>query len=296
MKQKKVSDSINPKKYNSYKKEVRKCYESKTKATFKKLVNKLGVPAAVVDHWIKTEGWIPKQAAVVKTEEDARKQVVYDSFEKLKTKYALCDEDFRVCMHFIAKPNWVHAVKKVIGSDATYKDAIGIRTKPNVRAFLKEAQEELIEETYINASLLIEELLAIAHSDMADVADFKGGLLSVHPSNSVDTRMIKKISQKGENISIELYNKMDAINNLMKYQNRIKSHEQRYKDDTLQLARDKFEFEKSMEEGGGIEAPDDGFLDALNKASRGVFDDEESEYGDNIGVEEDEDEEGEGEE
>lgn len=305
MKQKK--GKVKYQEFEIYKVRIKDFYEHKSLHTFKREVKKYEIPEKVYNYWIEEEGWVPKKPGkkpstakqiTMATIAQAETNGIFD----LKESYGISDEEFSVCMEYIKQPNWERAYKRVHVGKVTPQDVFVFRHDERIKNFVKEVQKRFIENIVVDADRLLDELNAIAFADMGDLVNFSGDEVKIRPGSTLDTRMIKKISQNREGVTVELHNKLDAIHTLLKYagvpnpakskegKTVLRTVEQAQNDERLKLAWDKFEFEKSLEQGGGFEAPDDGFLEAINKASKGAFDDETDKYGDPDPDDEDDDE------
>ena len=88
--------------------------------------------------------------------------------------------------------------------------------------------------------------------------------------------MGKAIKTGRDGVSIELHDKMKALDNLARYIDDMpKDWKQKIEERRVQLLEEEFELKKRMAELDAPEKEDDGFMEALKASATAVWDNEE---------------------
>ena len=126
-------------------------------------------------------------------------------------------------------------------------------------------KQNRLNKEMISEEDIVQRYIDIAHADMKDYAEIKGGCIKFKDSNEFDGMLVKKITS-GKTNSIELYDSMKAL---------------QWLSDHMDLATEKQRAEIALlrakaETGENEEKLDDGFIRALNSSARDDWSDEEA--------------------
>ena len=144
------------------------------------------------------------------------------------------------------------------------------------KRYIQWLKVRVLQKHMINAWELLDEWIRIAFSDITDFVDIHPRSITLKPADQVDGQLVKSIKSGRDGISIELYDKMKALDNIAKYCEDMPSDwKQRIEERKLQLLQEEFELKKKLSEVGNDTEEDDGFLDAIKKSTKAIWDIEE---------------------
>ena len=125
---------------------------------------------------------------------------------------------------------------------------------------------------------IVNEYIKIAFADMSDFVRFGPNGVVLKHSDKVDGQMVVKVKEGRDGVTIELADKLKALEKLERYLKVMPSDwKQRVEEKKVELMGQKLELEKQKVDLGSESDDDDGFLTALKEAAKEVWNDEEEE-------------------
>lgn len=181
----------------------------------------------------------------------------------------------RFCEAYVSSHNIKMALIK-----AGYKEdtVLGymIRKKPAAKRYIQWLKARIVNEAIISGAEIIEQWLKIAFADMTDFVDIHKYSISLKPAEQIDGQLIKTIKSGKDGVSVELYDKLKALDSLAKYtEDMPKDYRQIIEEKKLELMQQEFELKKKVYDMDSVEKEDDGFIEALSKSAKVIWEDEE---------------------
>lgn len=181
----------------------------------------------------------------------------------------------RFCEAYVSSHNIKMALIK-----AGYKEdtVLGymIRKKPAAKRYIQWLKARIVNEAIISGAEIIEQWLKIAFADMTDFVDIHKYSISLKPADQIDGQLIKTIKSGKDGVSVELYDKLKALDSLAKYtEDMPKDYRQIIEEKKLELMQQEFELKKKVYDMDSVEKEDDGFIEALSKSAKVIWEDEE---------------------
>lgn len=252
--------------------------------SWRSMSRRVSAPVGMIKQWAKEDDW----KSLIERPDDDRGIPPRWTLEDLQEDCGLNDQEVEFCLHYVKLYNWTQAYLRVYGSEPDTKQKYQIsklREDPRIQKYVREVQSLSNERVFLDPERIKEELMAIAFGDIGEIAKFSREGLTLVPSNRVDTRIIQEISEGKAGVKVKVYDKMNALMKLLDFTDTDITSSRKMERERMKLAREKFEFEKELAEGGSTEYPDDGFLNAIEiAASSGLFD-EDGEFGEDDGSE-----------
>lgn len=194
---------------------------------------------------------------------------------KTKATINLTEKQVKFCEFYIEGHNRKTALIKAGYSPGSYdiNYAYRLLKKPEIKTYICWLKVRVMQEAMINAIDVIDEWIRIAFSDMTDFVNIKPHSISLKPAEEVDGQLIKAIKSGRDGISIELHDKMKALDNLAKYMEDMpKEWKQKLEERKTQLLEQEFEFKKQMADlDSDSENQDDGFMEAIKNSAKSIW-------------------------
>ena len=112
-------------------------------------------------------------------------------------------------------------------------------------------------------------------SDITDFVDIAPHSIRLKPADMIDGQLVKSIKTGRDGISIELHDKMRALEQLARYVDDMPSDwKQRIEERKMQLMEQEFELKKKTSELDNPDKEDDGFIEAIKASAESVWTDE----------------------
>ena len=109
---------------------------------------------------------------------------------------------------------------------------------------------------------------------MSDFVDIYPYSIRLKPADQIDGQLVKSIKSSRDGVSIELYDKMKALDNLAKYIEDMPSDfKQKLEERKVQLLEEELELKKKAQQDSVPEVEDDGFMEALEYQVGDAWDD-----------------------
>lgn len=219
------------------------------------IARRMDVPEGTVRRWKCTHGWdgeqsersVSKKANVRLGKEGrkgakkgAKKPVPAAEVVQLLENPDLTEKQRLFCVYYIRCFNATRAYQKAYQCEYTTALTNGPRLLTNacIKEEIGRLKAERLNREFFSEEDVFQRYKDIAYADMTEYVDVKKGTIHFKDSDNYDGSLIKKISS-GKVNSIELLDSMKALKWLSEY----------------------------MATAGEEEAPDDGFLDALNASA-----------------------------
>ena len=203
------------------------------------------------------------------TEEELLKMKKSEATEGLNEKQQrFCEEYVK---NYNVKTSMINAGYNMNGTSvsAGYK----MRSMPKVQRYILWLKARILQRTLVKAGDIIDSWVRIAFADMTDFVDIRPFNISLKPSALIDGQLIKSVKSGRDGISIELHDKMRALDNLAKYTADMPvDWKQRLEERRMQLMEQEFELKKSVYDMENKQDEEDGFLEAIKNASSYIWD------------------------
>lgn len=204
----------------------------------------------------------------------------YTSDELLKMKKSeaiegLNESQQRFCEAFVGSYNIKSALLKA-GYDGNTSQGTSLLKKPRIKRYTQWLKVRILSNSFVAGADVIHQWIKIAFADMTDFVDIKPHGIVLKPSSQVDGQLIKSIKSGPQGVSIELHDKLKALDSLAKYiQDMPKDYKQIIEERKADLMQNEFELKKKMYDLDSKENENDGFLEALSKTAESVWEDYE---------------------
>lgn len=188
----------------------------------------------------------------------------------------LNDKMRRFCEHYVKNFNIRMAAIKA-GYSATSAHITGwkLRQKPEVNRYIAWLKLRVGRECHVTAMDIIDQYTRIAFADVTDFITFKGNEVKLTNSDKIDGQLVTKVKQGRDGITIELADKLSALDKLERYFDVMpKDWREKIEERKLELIKERIDFEKAKAGLEDVEDSDDGLLQALKESAEEVWEDE----------------------
>lgn len=149
---------------------------------------------------------------------------------------------------------------------------LALKSNWKVQRYIAWLKVRVYKKAMLSAEEVIDEWIRIGFSDITDFVDIFPHSFRLKPSDQIDGQLVKSIKSGRDGISIELYDKMKALDSLVKYMDCMPTDwKQRLEERKLQLMENEFELKKKAVEGIVGSGENDGFLEALSKTAEKIW-------------------------
>ena len=211
------------------------------------------------------------------------KWVTYTEEELLKMKRKeavgkLNEKQQRFCEYYLTNQNAkIAAIKAGYDVSNTSSGYMGLKNNEQCRIYIAWLKVRIINRQMIAAADIIDEWARIAFSDITDFVNIYPHSISLKPANEMDGQLVKSIKSGRDGISIELHDKMKALDNLIKYVDYMpKDWKQRVEEQKLKLMKEELEMKKKAQGFKQEDDKDDGFIAALSTKTKEIWVEEEN--------------------
>lgn len=203
-----------------------------------------------------------------------------DELLKMKRKDAiegLTEKVQRFCEYYVEGRNRKIALIKAGFSKGTVDGGNGLYAyrllrDPNAQRYIMWLKVRILNESLVNAIDIIDEWVRIAFSDMTDFVDIFPHSIRLKDASMIDGQLVKSIKSGRDGISIELYDKMKALDNLAKYcKDMPKDWKQKIEERRQQLLEQEFELKKKQMEMENPAEDDDEFIKAIKESAETIW-------------------------
>lgn len=213
-----------------------------------------------------------------------KKAIEYDKYstdELLKMSHeeateGLSEKQQRFCEAYIGTYSIKSAMIKA-GYDYGRNVSFGytLRKKPAVKKYIQWLKARTMSDALVSGRDIIDQWIRIGFADMTDFVNIGRTSITLKPAEQMDGQLIKSIKSGRDGISIELYDKLKALDSLAKYTADMpKDFRQLIDERRMDLMEAEFELKKRMQDLEHDESEDDGFIEAIRQASTRVWENE----------------------
>lgn len=213
-----------------------------------------------------------------------KKAIEYDKYsteELLKMSHdeateGLSEKQQRFCEAYIGTYSIKSAMIKA-GYDYDRNVSFGytLRKKPAVKKYIQWLKARAMSDALVSGRDIIDQWIRIGFADMTDFVNVGRTSITLKPAEQMDGQLIKSIKSGRDGISIELYDKLKALDSLAKYTADMpKDFRQLIDERRMDLMEAEFELKKRMQDLEHDESEDDGFIEAIRQASTKVWENE----------------------
>ena len=184
----------------------------------------------------------------------------------------LTEKQIKFCEVYVLNYNISIALRKAGYESETSGAAYRIRQKPGCKRYIQWLKARMLHDTLVTGADIINQWIKIAFADMTDFVDVNKFGIALKPVREMDGQLVKSIKSGRDGISIELYDKLKALDSLAKYTDDMpKDYKQRIEERKLELLEQEFELKKSIYDMENKTEEDDGFVEALKESAKVVW-------------------------
>lgn len=191
--------------------------EKQGQCSVKVLSRRGKVPQSVIRQWMREENW----AGRVKEDPDDKvilSEETKDFISSHAEEYGLSEAEEIFCYHFVKTRNaTASALKAGYSSSFSHNKAYLLLQKDKIQKFIQDIQDQICKEVFVDTVDVINMYAKIAFADITDYVTFGPRGVQPKKSESVDGQMICKIKEGRDGVSIELADKMKALDKLSNY-------------------------------------------------------------------------------
>lgn len=206
---------------------------------------------------------------------------VYTTEELLEMSHedaieGLTEKQIKFCEVYVLNYNISIALRKAGYESETSGAAYRIRQKPGCKRYIQWLKARMLHDTLINGEDIINQWVKIAFADMTDFVDINKFGITLKPVREMDGQLVKSIKSGRDGVSIELYDKLKALDSLAKYtEDMPKDYKQKIEERKMELMEQEFELKKSIYDMENKIEKDDGFIEALKQSAKIVWEQNE---------------------
>ena len=188
----------------------------------------------------------------------------------------LTEKQIKFCEVYVLNYNISIALRKAGYESETSGAAYRIRQKPGCKRYIQWLKARMLHDTLINGEDIINQWVKIAFADMTDFVDINKFGITLKPVREMDGQLVKSIKSGRDGVSIELYDKLKALDSLAKYtEDMPKDYKQKIEERKMELMEQEFELKKSIYDMENKIEKDDGFVEALKQSAKIVWEQNE---------------------
>lgn len=215
-----------------------------------------------------------------------RKPIDYDTYtteELLRMSREQATKDLnekqqRFCEHYVTSYNVKMALRRAGYSQQSSAEGYYLRQKPKIQLYIQWLKARILKETFVTGADIIDQWVRIAFADMTDFVDIHRNSISLKPADDMDGQLVKAIKMGRDGVSIELHDKLKALDSLAKYTADMpKDYKQMLEERKQELMEAEFELKRKQYSLESREGEDDGFLEALKASAEVVWSSSEEE-------------------
>lgn len=198
------------------------------------------------------------------------------SMKKSEAIAGLTEQQQRFCECYIEGHNKRIALIKAGYNHKSETYVTRLLHKEEVQRYIAWIKARVLKEHMINACDIIDAWVRIAFADMSDFVDIYPHSIKLKPADQIDGQLVKSIKSGRDGVSIELHDKMKALDCLSKYVSDMPlDFKQRIEQRRTELLEQEFELKKKAQERSIPEQEDDGFLQAIKESVESIWETDE---------------------
>lgn len=187
----------------------------------------------------------------------------------------LNEKQRRFCEVYVRNFNVILSAKQA-GYSTKCAHVIGyqLRQKPHINRYICWLKIRISKRCEVTTMDIIDHYARIAFADITDFIAINGNTVALVPGDMIDGQIIKQVKQGRDGITVELYDKMQALDKLERFFDVMpKDWKQKIEERKVELLVERLQIERIKAGQIHEEIEDDGFLDALKDTATEVWDD-----------------------
>ncbi|MCX7924149.1 MAG: terminase small subunit [Clostridia bacterium] len=198
------------------------------------------------------------------------------NMDRQEATLELTERERLFCENFIGNHNAILAAKKAGYTGASANSmAYRLLNKDRVNLYIAWLKLRISQQSHISALDIIDHYARIAFSNVTDFVKISGNKVELIDAEKIDGQLVKSVKKGRDGISIELYDKIAALQKLERYFDVMpKDWKEKIEEKKLALMEQRLEIERLKAGQGGGEIEDDGFIEALKGTAEEVWGDE----------------------
>ncbi|MFB1100894.1 terminase small subunit [Terribacillus sp. JSM ZJ617] len=295
--------------------EIREEYET-SDITLKALAEKHDIKLGTLKSRKSRDGWSRDATPAKKVATQKKKDATKKKEQQREIVPEIQEEDLTekqqlFCIYYVKSFNATQsAIKAGYSPDTAHVQGSRLLKNDKIAAEIRRIKQDLTDSLFIDAQDVLAKYAAIAFADITDFTTFgkkevevmgmfgpmeddegnpimkEVNYVDFKESSMIDGTIITEVKQGKDGVAIKMADKMRALDKLDKYFELLPdSYKRRLAEEKMQLEKDRFAFDKAKANLDDDEYEDDGFMDALDKAAEGAWDDD-SDDGSNTEAEE----------
>lgn len=187
----------------------------------------------------------------------------------------LSEKQMRFCECYVEGHNRKMAVIKAGYSSTANNLPSSLLKLQKVRRYICWLKVRITNEHMITAMDVLDEWIRIAFSDITDFVEINPYNIKLKKNEEIDGQLVKSIKSGRDGVSIELYDKMRALDNLARYLEDLPlDFKQKIENRKVELMEQEFELKKKLYEREVPEMEDDGFIQAIKEGAEKIWENE----------------------
>lgn len=189
----------------------------------------------------------------------------------------LNDKQVLFCEYFAHNHNAILSCKKAgYSHKAAAVQSWKLRQNTDIIRYLAWLKIRISKECHVNAMDVIDHYARIAFADITDFALISEKRVKLIDGEKIDGQLVKSVKQGRDGVSVELYDKLQALQKLERYFEIMPADwKQKIEEKKIELLERKVILEETKAGLGIDDDTDDGFIEALRESAEEVWDDEE---------------------
>jgi phage terminase small subunit len=188
----------------------------------------------------------------------------------------LTDKEQLFCEFYIRAHNIkMSAIKAGYSKNTSHIIGYKLRRKPKINRYIAWLKLQVSKVCMVDAMDVVEKYVRIAFSDITDFVKIENNRIKLNNGDEIDGQLIKRVKQGKDGVSIELYDKLGALEKLERYFDVMPAdwHE-KIELQKVELMRERLAIEREKINGPTDEETDDGFMEALKDSAKEVWSEE----------------------
>jgi phage terminase small subunit len=184
------------------------------------------------------------------------------------------DKEVLFCEYFMKNYNIkTAAIKAGYNKKSAHMAGYKVRRRPLVNRYIAWLKLHVSKECHVDAVDIIELYMRIAFADVTDFIKIDAlGKIKLVPADEIDGQIVKQIKQGRDGITIELHDKMRALEKLERYFDVMPADwKQRIEEEKLKIMQQHLEIEKYKAGQGDDTTEDDGFIEAIKGVATEIW-------------------------
>lgn len=163
-------------------------------------------------------------------------------------------------------------VKAGFGYKAPHVYGHKLRSVPKVARYIRWLKLQVQKDFNLGPGDIMEQYIKIAFFDTSDYVQIKDGKVILKDSDSIDGQIIKSVKQGRDGVTIELADKMKALEKLEHYFSVMPPDwKQKVEEKKVELMQQRVEIERIKAGQNDEDIDDDGFIEALKDTAQEVW-------------------------